>query len=127
MAGSRKTTVTKEQVEEIPLESENSQVVLAYRVGRLEKAQELGFGHISDELKDLKAGFVTNKQLAEEVDKAKLIHESMDLARVNADNSLDSRLKRIEDIFSLISKIIIWTLVLSILAGIGLRSFGIQL
>jgi hypothetical protein len=51
----------------------------------------------------------------------------MDLARVNADNSLDSRLKRIEDIFSLISKIIIWTLVLSILAGIGLRSFGIQL
>lgn len=122
-----KETIVHQEIvkEEVPTDAEDSPMVLAYRVGRLEKAQEAGFKHISDELKDLKAGFVTTKELEEEVDKAKLIHDGMTQEYRAADKALDARLQRIESVFNLIGKIIIWVIVCALLALLGLKAFGV--
>ncbi len=60
-----------------PVQGEDSQPVLAYRVGQLEKASKEGFESISKKLEQMSANFATHKDIEVAKEQARLEHEAV--------------------------------------------------
>lgn len=70
-----------------PVQGEDSQPVLAYRVGQLEKASKEGFESISKKLEQMGGNFATHKDIEVAKEQAKLEHEAIytEIGDVKAD------------------------------------------